>query len=266
MINSKYAKNMALMLMGGLVALATQAETVSTVNGKPVSEALIRHFEANTAQQIGQPLTTELRDRIRQEVITRDILLDQARKQGLDATSNFKLLSEVAVQNVLIQALYDDFTQKNPVAEAELKTEYDKFVAANSGKQYLLRQIHVQSEVLAKDLIAKIKKGAPWDELAKEYSIDAATRLRGGEIGWIGMQNLLPEFQKPVAALAKGQTSAAPIASSVGFHILRLDDVREAQVPRYEELKPRIQQELVARRWADYQKQLQDKAVVKTTP
>jgi peptidyl-prolyl cis-trans isomerase C len=123
------------------------------------------------AQQVarsGRPVTPEMQDQMRDEVIAREIFAQEARKRGLDATEDFKNQVELTKQTILIRELFGDYQKSNPVTDAEVKAEYDKFAAANSGKEYKVHHILVEKEAQAQDIIAKIKKGAKFEDLAKK--------------------------------------------------------------------------------------------------
>ena len=86
--------------------------------------------------------------------------MQEAQKRGLDATDDFKAQMELARQTILIRELFADYQKNNPVTDADVKAEYDKFVAANGGKEYKARHILVEKEDEAKAIIANLKKGA----------------------------------------------------------------------------------------------------------
>ncbi|MDB5966422.1 MAG: PpiC-type peptidyl-prolyl cis-trans isomerase, partial [Polaromonas sp.] len=134
----------AVMAMGG----AALAQNVAIVNGKAVPKTRLDSLAQQVAKS-GQPVTPELQDQLRKEVIAREIFMQEAEKQGLSGGDDFKTQMELARQTILIRALFADYQKKNPVTDAEVKTEYDKFVAANGGKEYKARHILVEKETEA---------------------------------------------------------------------------------------------------------------------
>jgi peptidyl-prolyl cis-trans isomerase C len=188
--------------------------------------------------------------------------MQEARKRGLETSEDYKAQIELARQSLLIRELFASFQKKNPVTEAEIKAEYDKFVAANGGKEYRARHILVDKEDEAKTLIADIKKGAKFEDLAKKASKDPGSGANGGDLDWANAASYVPEFSNAMVKLEKGQMTDTPIKSQFGFHVIRVDDVREAQLPKMEEVKPQITQQLTQAKLAKYQDDLRAKAKV----
>ena len=211
------------MLSAALVALMAApafAQNIAVVNGKPVPssrvEALKQQVEAS-----GRPVTPEILDQIKQELIAREIFMQEARKRGLDASDEYKNQIELARQTILIRQLFADFQKKNPVTDADIQAEYDKFVAANGGKEYRARHILVESEDQAKGLIAELKKGAKFEELAKKHSKDPGSGANGGDLDWAAANSYVPEFSGAMTKLDKGQMTDAPVKSQFGYHIIK---------------------------------------------
>jgi len=252
------------MLSAALVALLAApafAQNIAVVNGKPVptsrAEALKQQVEAS-----GRPVTPEVMDQIKQELVTREIFMQEAKKRGLDASDEYKNQIELARQTILIRSLFADFQKKNPVTDADIQAEYDKFVAANGGKEYHARHILVETEDQAKALIAEIKKGAKFEDLAKKNSKDPGSGANGGDLDWAAAGSYVPEFSGAMTKLEKGQMTDAPVKSQFGFHIIRVDDVREAQLPKLEEVKPQIAQQLQQQKLGKFQEDLRAKAKI----
>ena len=158
---------------------------------------------------------------------------------------------DMARQAVLIRAYFDDFVKANPVTDAQLKTNYDQFVAQMGDKEYKARHILVDKEDEAKAIIASLKRGDAFDKVAKEKSKDTGSKDNGGDLDWGPAGRYVPEFGNAMKALQKGQTTDAPVKTPFGFHVIRLDDVRDMKVPKYDEVKDnlrqRAQQEQVSR-------------------
>jgi len=154
------------------------------------------------------------------------------------------------------------FQKKNPVTDDEIKAEYDKFVAANAGKEYHARHILVEKEDQAKAVIASLKKGAKFEDIAKKQSKDPGSGSKGGDLDWAAPSNFVKEFSDAMVALKKGQFTDQPVKTQFGYHIIRLDDVREAQIPKFEEVKPQIAQQLQQLKMNNYQQDLRTKARV----
>ena len=250
------------LLSAALVALLAApafAQNIAVVNGKPVPSARLNALKAQI-EKSGRPVTDDMLGQIKDEIIAREIFMQEARKRGLDASEDYKNQLELARQTILIRELFADFQKKNPVTDAEIQAEYDKFVAANSGKEYRARHILVETEDQAKALIADIKKSGKFEELAKKNSKDPGSGANGGDLDWANPDNYVPEFSKALTQLEKGKYTAEPVKSQFGFHVIQLEDVRSAQFPAFEEIKAQIVQHQNQTKLQKFREDLKTKA------
>ena len=245
----------------GAVALPVHAQNLAIVNGKPVPSERVEQLKQQV-QRSGRPLTPEMEGQIKEEVIAREIFMQEAQKRGLEASPDFKAQMELARQTILIRELFLDQQKKDPVTDAEIKAEYDKFVAANSGKEYKASHILVEKEDEAKAIIASIKQGAKFEDIAKKQSKDPGSGARGGDLDWANPNSYVSEFTEAMLKLKKGEMTAEPVKSQFGWHIIRLDDERQAQLPKLEEVKPQIAQQLQQQKLGQFQEDLRTKAKV----
>jgi peptidyl-prolyl cis-trans isomerase C len=245
----------------GAVPVAALAQNAAIVNGKPVPKARMDMLAQQLAAA-GRPVTPEMQDQLREEVIAREIFMQEAQKQGLDATDDYKNQLELARQAILIRQLFENYRKTNPVSDADAKAEYDKFAAANSGKEYKARHILVETEDQAKKILADLKKGAKFEDIAKKQSKDPGSGANGGDLDWASPSSFVPEFSEAMVKLNKGEMTQVPVKSQFGYHIIRVDDIRQAQLPKFEEVKPQIVQQLQQQRLQKYQEELRAKAKV----
>ena len=248
----------AVMAFGAQTAIA---QNIAIVNGKAVPKSRLDALAQQVAKS-GRPVTPDVQQQMRDAVITREIFAQEAEKLGLMASDDYKNQMEIARQTVLISVLIDDFKKKNAVSDTELKAEYDKFAAANGGKEYKARHILVEKEADAKAIIASIKKGAKFEDIAKKQSKDPGSGANGGDLDWANPSSYVAEFTEAMLKLPKGQMTEVPVKTQFGFHIIRVDDIRNAQLPAFEELKPQIAQQLDQQRLGAYQQSLREKAKV----
>ncbi len=243
------------------LALVANAQNVATVNGKAVPKSRVDALMQQVARS-GRPVTPEMQGQIKDEVIAREIFIQEAQKQGLDTTEDFKTQMELARQTLLIRELFGNYQKANPVSDAEIKAEFDKFVAANNGKEYRARHILVEKEDQAKAIIAQLKKGGKFDEIAKKSSKDPGSAAKGGDLDWAGASNYVAEFSDAMTKLGKGKMTETPVKTQFGYHIIRVDDVRDAQLPKFEDVKPQVAQQLLQQKMGKYQDELRAKAKV----
>ena len=237
------------------------AQNVAIVNGKPVPTARVEALAQQLAKA-GRPVSPEMMGQLKEEVIARELFMQEAQRQGLDANDDFKAQMELSRQAILIRELFGTFQKNNPVTDDEIKAEYDKFVAANSGKEYRARHILVEKEEQAKAIIASIKKGAKFEDIAKKQSKDPGSGANGGDLDWASPGNYVKEFSDAMVKLTKGKLLDTPVKSQFGYHVVRLDDVRDVKFPSIEEVKPQIAQSLGQQKLMKFQEDLRAKAKI----
>ncbi|MDZ5461431.1 peptidylprolyl isomerase [Azohydromonas lata] len=242
-----------------LSPLAAQAQNVAIVNGKAVPKARVETL-MQQAQRSGQQVTPDLEQKVKEEVVLREIFMQEAEKRGINATPAYKNQMELARQTVLIRELFADFQKKNPVTDAEAKAEYDKFKAQSSGTEYHARHILVEKEEDAKAAIAQLKAGAKFEDLAKKLSKDPGSAENGGDLDFAKPDAYVPEFGQAMAALKKGEITETPVKTQFGYHVIKLEDTREAAFPAFDEVKPQIQQRIAQMKLQSYQEELRNKA------
>jgi peptidyl-prolyl cis-trans isomerase C len=244
-----------------VVASSALAQNIAIVNGKAVPTSRMDALAQQVARS-GRPVTPEMQGQLREEIIAREIFVQAAQAQGLDATEDYKNQLELTRQSILIRELFADFQKKNPVTDEETKAEYDKFASANAGKEYRARHILVEKEEQAKALIAQLKKGAKFEDLAKKNSKDPGSGANGGDLDWANASSYVKEFSDALTGLSKGKLTETPVKTQFGYHIIRLEDVREAQLPKFDDVKPQIAQQLQQQKIAKFQEDLRAKAKV----
>ncbi|RQO57422.1 peptidylprolyl isomerase [Paucibacter sp. KBW04] len=247
-------------LSAALLPMSASAQNVAIVNGKPVPKARVEQLINQVVKGGQQARTPELEAQVKDEVVLREIFMQEAEKRGIPASSDYKLQMEMARQSLLIRELFADYAKKNPVSDAEAKAEYDKFKAQNSGQEFRARHILVEKEEDAIALIKQINGGAKFEDLAKANSKDPGSAVNGGDLDWANGNSYVPEFTKALAALKKGEMTQNPVKSQFGYHIIKLEDSREAQFPAFDDVKAQIVQRLNQQKVGAFQQELREKA------
>jgi peptidyl-prolyl cis-trans isomerase C len=242
--------------------LAATAQNIAIVNGKAVPKARAEALlDQALRQQPERPRTPELEAQVRDEVVMREMFVQEAEKRGLAATPSYKSEMELVRQSVLIRALFADYQKKSPVTDAEIQAEYDKFKGQSAGgTEYRARHILVEKEDEAKALIAQIKGGASFEELAKKNSKDPGSGENGGDLDFANPNSYVPEFSQALLKLKKGEMTDTPVKSQFGYHIIRLDDTREAKFPPLDEVKGQISQSLQQQKMGKFRDEIKAKA------
>jgi len=194
--------------------------------------------------------TPEVRNAVKEELNTRELLAREAKKQGLEKNADVKTQMDLASQTVLVRAYVSEWIKKNPVPEADLKKEYDSIKSQIGNKEYKVRHILVKTEDQAKDIISELQKGAKFEDLAKARSEDPGSKDKGGDLDWNAPANFVKPFGDAMKATPKGKFTPQPVQTQFGWHVIEVDDIRDAKVPGYEEVKPQLQQRLQAK-WLD---------------
>lgn len=233
---------LSLSLLAALATPALAAEPYAKVNGKAIPASRADVLLANQLAQ-GQPRTPELERAVKEELVRREILAQEAVKKGFDKKPEVQAQMDLARQGVLIGAYLNDFARNVKIGEDAVRREYDALKTALGDKEYKARHILVDTENEAKEIIAKLKAGQKFEELAK-VSKDPGSKEKGGELGWANKASYVPQFSEAMTKLAKGKFTEAPVQSNFGWHVIQLDDVRELKVPALDEVKPQIEQRL----------------------
>jgi len=237
------------------------AQNLAVVNGKPIPTSRVEEaVKQMVAAGQGQD-SPQLRAAIKDEMIAREVLMQEAIKQGYDKKPEVKTALDNARQAIVVNQLAKDFVAKNPVSDAEVKAEYDRFVKQSGDKEYHVRHILLENEADAKAVIAKLKGGAKFEDLAKQ-SKDTGTANSGGDLDWAVPAAFPPEFAAGFTGLQKGGVTENPVKTANGFHVIKLDDTRAAKLPTLAELKPQISDSLVQKKLEAYKEQMVKKAKV----
>jgi peptidyl-prolyl cis-trans isomerase C len=238
---------------------------VAVVNGVTIPARLMdRNVQANVAQ--GQKDSPELRAVLKQELVARELMAQEAQKRGLDKLPSTQDALTTLRQNLLIELVLNDEFTKNPITEAEMKAEYDRQVralkASGDLQQYQVSTIVVASEADARSVMTALRSGQPFATLAKDRSMDPS-KDKGGDLGWFLPDQIAPAISNVVVNLAAGAVSAAPIQVGPYWHVVKLNAKRPYQVPSFEESKNLLQAAVVQNRRTALLKKLSDAATVK---
>ncbi len=241
-------------------ASAQKADAVATVNGKAISKTRADALVAGQAAQ-GQTDSEELRKAVREELVRREILTQEAQKKGFDKKADIQGQIELARQGVLIGAYLNEYVRSHPVGEDLVKKEYENVKKQLGEKEYKVRHILVEKEDEAKAVIEKLKKGEKFDDLAKQ-SKDPGSKDKGGDLGWANKAAYVKPFSEAMVKLEKGKLTDPAVKSDFGWHVIQLDDVRDLKLPGYDEAKPQITQRLQQQMVQKHIEELRAKAKV----
>jgi peptidyl-prolyl cis-trans isomerase C len=232
-----------------------------------VAKSQLAQAQSQQGQPGQQPLqdSPEFRDNIREILITREILYQEAVKRKLDKSPDYQVQLDLARQQIILAVLIEDLSKKLTPTEADVRKEYERVKAergGDAGKQYKSRHILVKDEATAKQIIADLDAGGDFAAIAKEKSEDTGTKEEGGELDWAEAESYVQPFGEALKALKKGERTKEPVKTSYGYHIIELEDVKSVPFPEFDLVKVQIQQQLATKVRDDYIADLRAKAKV----
>ena len=234
---------------------------IATVNGVAIprsrGEALVSQQRAR-----GAPDNDQLRSMVREELVNREVLMQEATRSGVAKSPDVAAQLDLARQEIVISAFLREWVRRNPVSDADVQKEYDRVKGEQGDKEYRARHILVESEDQAKQMVAELKKGGKFEDLAAKNSKDPGSKDRGGDLDWHAPNDFDKAFSDAMVKLDKGKYTETPVRTRFGFHIIQLDDVRQGRFPPLAEVRPRIQQQLAQHRIDELVKTLRSKAKV----
>jgi peptidyl-prolyl cis-trans isomerase C len=234
----------ALMSAMALPAFAADADpVVATVNGKDIHRSAVVEAQMAVPQMRQMPLEM-VYDQLLDHVIVAQILLEQARKQKLEDDPQVKAAFREAQNRILEQAYLAKRIDAD-IAEDAIKKRYDELKKSMAGKEEVkARHILVDSEDAAKAVIADLKSGVKFEDEAKAKTKDPTGTANGGDLGYIGKEDTVPEFAEAAFKLKPGEFTDTPVKTQFGWHVIKVEDRRIAPPPSFDEARPAIKNEL----------------------
>lgn len=234
-----------------------QGKVVATVNGEAITEG---ELDAYRTSRPG-PGRGQSDEALLDELVTQKVVYQEALRLQLDKDPEVIRDLEQLRTSLMASAVVRKQMTDNPVTEEELQAEYDKLKDSMVSPEYKASHILVKEEELAKKLIAQLNQGADFAKLAQEHSTDGSGK-NGGDLGWFSPQQMVQPFSQAVVQLEKGSYTKEPVQTQFGWHIIKLEDSRQAEPPAFEEVKVRLDQMLKQRKVRDYIQALKDKAEI----
>jgi peptidyl-prolyl cis-trans isomerase C len=220
-------------------AAKAAAGKVATVNGKAIPKSRVDFFMKQQASQ-GMPDNDQTRRAILDNLISQEVVAQEAEKKGFGRGTDFQTQMDLTRQRLLIQAYMQDHFKQHPIKDDQMLAEYNKVKAQRGGdKEYKARHILVDKESEAKDIVAQLKKGAKFEDLAKQ-SKDTGSKDKGGDLDWNTPSTFVKPFADALTRLEKGKYTETPVQSPFGWHVILLDDVRQASFPAFDQVKPQL--------------------------
>ena len=236
MLNTRHLISFSLAAL--LISAPAFAQNAAIVNGKSIPKAQLDKL----VQKSGQGDNPQVRDQAREMLVTKELILQEADKRGVIQKESVREQLEQSRVGILVAAVFEDYIEKEGVTETELKAAYESVKTQYTGKEYHVEHILVEKETDAKAIIAQIKAGGNFGEIAKAKSKDPGSATNGGDLGWVNDKALVPEFSKAMVQLKNGQMTDKPVKSQFGWHIIKTVDSRDMKAPSFDELKAELKQ------------------------
>lgn len=219
---------------------------LAVVNGREIP-ALYGELVKREMSQ-GQPDSPQLGTRVRESLINLELLSRAALDKGLDRDPRLAATLDIRRKDQLAKAYLEDYVKTHPITDKELEDAYERAKAQPTETEYRARHILVKTEAEAKKIIADLRKKAKFEDVAKKLSQDPGSAKNGGELGWSERGAFVKEFSDAMAGLKKGEMTTTPVKTQFGWHIIRLDDVREQTLPPLDAVRGEIVKQLQQQR------------------
>jgi len=238
---------------------------VATVNGKPIAESVLRVYALASGRKSFDDLSAEDRGKLLDELIGVEVLSQQAEKDGVAASRTVAAQLELQRLQLVARSMATSYLEKNPATDADLQKVYEENLPRLTQQQYKTRHILVDTKAEAEKVIAQLRAGKQFADLAKERA-GGKTGPNGGDLPWFTAESMNPQIVAAVVPMKVGSFSQEPVQSDYGYHVLILDDSRKGEAPTMESLRKDLTSAVERKRLDDYIKTLRASAKVTLGP
>lgn len=235
---------------------------VATVNGKPIDKKTFDAYIIHKKTQDPKYDTEKNREKLIQELVNRELMFQDALNKKLNKDKDVLFQLEQHRIDLLIKHAIRKTMLATPITDTELKLEYDRRVKAANVMEFKARHILVKKEDKAKSVIEELNNGKEFIKLAKAYST-GPTGKNGGDLGWFNARQMVPEFSKTVASMKKGSYTKAPVKTKFGWHVIKLEDTRKMDPPKFSDIKKQVRAIMQNKKLQEYILKLRKEAKIK---
>ena len=235
---------------------APAPDAAAIVDGKTITRSAYDDYLKSLLR--GKSLsevTAEEKNQVLDQMINVQIISAQATKDGLDKEPDVVARLDIMRTQVLADAAAQKYIKSLAPSDQELHAEYD---AAADKTEYHARHILVATKEKAAQLIKKIKGGAKFEDVAKAESSDNS-KTSGGDLGWFTTARMVKPFGDAVKGLKKGEMTAEPVQTQYGWHIIKLEDSRDAP---FDQTKPQLSNAIIQKKFQAHLDDLRKSAVI----
>jgi peptidyl-prolyl cis-trans isomerase C len=247
-------------------ASADHSAPVATVNGTPISHDFFdAYIKIVSGKDSAADLTPEQRQQALDNLIRAQVIAQEALKEGFDKDPSTAALLQLARLNVLQQSVADRYLKDKKPTEQEARAEYETEVGLLPHQEYHVSHILVATEGFARKLIAELDKGAHFGDVAKRESMDPS-KTNGGDIGWLSPDRIMKPFADAMLALKKGEYTHKPVQTQYGWHVIRVEDIRDMTPPTFDQVHQRLDQAVQQKKFKAYSDGLMKNAQIEKKP
>ncbi|WP_456406268.1 peptidylprolyl isomerase [Thiolapillus sp.] len=235
-------------------------QTLVTINGQPVTNIEVLAFNALQGGQ-NRLDSQQAQVQLLNQLVNTTLLAQMARNNGVDKLPQVAAALKMAEVQVLAEAQVNSFFEKNPISDEEIEIAYKQKFTPENLQEYKVRHILVKEEQEAKDIIAALEKGEDFVELAKKHSLDSS-KDAGGELGWVGRNQVVKPFGDAMASLEKGKHTTQPVQTQFGWHVIDILDVRTQEPPPLDQVKEQFKLQIQQQKLAQMVTELRSTAKI----
>jgi peptidyl-prolyl cis-trans isomerase C len=234
---------------------------VAVVNGHKIMKSHIEEAQQLLPRQYQQVPLDQIYPALVDSLIDTHLAAADARSKKMDQDKEFRSRMS-RIEEQLLQRMVLEKEMTAAISDEALKKRYDKMVAGMaSNEEVHARHILLKTEDDAKAVIKELSKGADFAELAKKKST-GPSGPNGGDLGFFGKGQMVPEFEKAAFAMSKGAVSTDPVKTQFGYHVIKVEERRKAEVPKYDAVVEQLRGEISQERGSAYVEKLRSGAKV----
>lgn len=248
--------------MTALPVAAQDNEVAATVNGEDITASDVAVAVSTLAPALEQVPAAQRPQVVLDLLIDMAILSEAAEEADLDEDPLYEQRLDF-YRGQILRDLYMEKVVGESVTDEAVRARFDEEVAKiEPQKEVSARHILVEDEAKARELIEELKGGADFAELAAANSTDPGSASRGGDLGFFGPGQMVPEFEEAAMALEPGSFTEEPVQSQFGYHIIQVDEVRDSPMPTFEEVSDRIRQLMMREAFVEELERLKENAQI----
>lgn len=251
-----------LIIFSNLSYADEQTEVIAIVNDKPLTQQDYATYLQARTEQIGKAITPSTQVII-QELINRELIRQDALKQGLDTHPELMKQLELIRDNLLTTLGVRNYLKQHPISEAQLKQAYQTYFVENAPTEYKVHHILVETATEAKQIIEALNAAQSFAKLAQKHSIDTHSAKKQGDLGWLTADKVEPSIAEALQGLKKQNYTLKPVKSALGWHIVFLEDKRQSEPPPFADVKDKLEALLHPQLLKNYIDKLKEQAEIK---